>query len=124
MAAGVAVRALLASLALCAIAPGVAMAAVTFTATPANPSNQTTATFSFHDSAGGNPSFTCALDSAAPTSCAGGSALPEPERSAMTFTVPEATVAIAVIAAIAGLWILNRLVKLLLAGRHTASSDS
>ena len=87
MTAGAAVRALLVSLALCAIAPGVAMAAVTFTATPANPSNQTTATFSFHDSAGGNPSFTCALDSAAPASCTSPTTVSGLSEGSHTFTV-------------------------------------
>ena len=69
MATGVAVRALLVSLAVLAVAPGVAVAAptapVVFDQTPPAFTNQTSATFTFHDP-NGPASFTCALDAATP----------------------------------------------------------
>jgi hypothetical protein len=55
----------LALLVICAIAPAVANAAIVFDATPAGDTNQTTATFKFHDSAGAT-NFSCKLDSQAP----------------------------------------------------------
>ena len=73
MATGVAVRALLVSLALSVIAAGVAVAAppgIVFDAAPANPTNQTSATFQFHDTAGAS-TFACLLDSAHVTCHAG-----------------------------------------------------
>ena len=73
MATGAAVRALLASLTLLAIAPGAAVAATTivvFDADAANLTNQTSATFQFHDTARA-PTFTCLLDSATPACHAG-----------------------------------------------------
>jgi hypothetical protein len=66
------VRALLGCLGLCAIAPGLALGAaapIVFDQAPAVASNQTSTTFAFHDTAGGSPSFTCALDGALPTPC-------------------------------------------------------
>ncbi len=60
--------ALAAALALGAIGPSVAAAAVVFDAAPAMDTNQTSATFRFHDS-GGLTSFNCKLDSAAFSAC-------------------------------------------------------
>jgi hypothetical protein len=58
------VAATFALLVLCAIAPAVADAAIVFDATPAADTNQTTATFRFHDSNHGT-TFQCKLDSQA-----------------------------------------------------------
>jgi hypothetical protein len=64
VATGAAVRALLGSLALCAIVPGVAAAATfAFDSTPPPDSNQTTGTFVFTGQSGAT--FTCALDGGA-----------------------------------------------------------
>ena len=60
--------ALVATLALGAIGPSVAAAAVVFDATPAMDTNQTSATFRFHDTSG-LVSFNCKLDSAAASAC-------------------------------------------------------
>jgi hypothetical protein len=73
VAAWVAVRALLASLALAATVPGAAIAAPTgivFDMAPANPTNLTSATFQFHDT-NGSSTFACLLDSA-PVACHAG----------------------------------------------------
>jgi hypothetical protein len=74
VATGAAVRALLASLALCAIAPGVASAAITFEVAPAHQTNQTTATFKWVDSVT-EPSYTCKLDTDAAQGCTAGATL-------------------------------------------------
>jgi hypothetical protein len=68
VATGASVRALLVFLALCAIAPGVADAAITFEAAPAPQTNQTTATFRWHDTVT-EPSYTCELDTAGAHAC-------------------------------------------------------
>ena len=72
MATGVAVRALLVVVAVLAVAPGVAVAAptapVVFDQTPPAFTNQTSATFTFHDP-NGPASFTCALDAGTPATC-------------------------------------------------------
>jgi hypothetical protein len=65
VATGAAVRALLVSLALCVIAPGVAVAATfAFDSTPPAHTNQTSATFTFHGPAPGT-TFACSLDGGA-----------------------------------------------------------
>jgi hypothetical protein len=74
VATGAAVRALLVSLALCAIAPGVASAAITFEVAPAHQTNQTTATFKWVDSVT-EPSYTCRLDTDAAQGCTAGATL-------------------------------------------------
>ena len=64
--------ALLVILALGAASPGAGTAAnspIVFDATPASDSNQTSATFRFHDSAGGTPTFACKLDSGSFARC-------------------------------------------------------
>ena len=63
------VAALVVTLALGALWPGVASAAVVFDATPPADTNQTSATFRFHDSGGGSPSFDCKVDSGSFSSC-------------------------------------------------------
>ncbi|HXD64483.1 MAG TPA: hypothetical protein VNV17_07700, partial [Solirubrobacteraceae bacterium] len=77
VATGVVVHALLVSLALCAIAPGLADAApapVVFDQVPASATNQTSATFKFHDPQG-TASFTCELDSVSVSPCTANTAL-------------------------------------------------
>jgi hypothetical protein len=77
VATGAAVRALLVSLALCAITPGVALAAsapVVFDQTPPAFTNQTSATFKFHDP-NGTASFSCQLDSVSVSPCTANTAL-------------------------------------------------
>jgi hypothetical protein len=54
--------AFLLSVAVMVLAPAAAQAAITFPQAPANPTNQTSATFAFHDSSGGS-AFACKLDS-------------------------------------------------------------
>ena len=77
VATGAAVRALLASLALCALAPGVASAATTivFDVAPAPQTNQTTATFKWHDIATAS-GYTCQLDTTGATACSPSTNLP------------------------------------------------
>ena len=90
VATGAAVRALLVSLALCVIAPGVASAATTimFDVAPAHQTNQTTATFKWHDTATAS-SYMCQLDADAAHLCTAGATLTFSGLSegAHTFTV-------------------------------------
>ncbi len=83
MAGRVAVRALLVCLALCAIAAGPAVAAtapVVFDQVPPAATNQTSATFKFHDP-NGTASFTCMLDSVSVSPCTANTALTYPNLS-------------------------------------------
>jgi hypothetical protein len=64
--------AVLVIVALGAASPGAGAAPgtpIVFDSTPASDSNQTSATFSFHDSAGGTPTFACKLDSGSFAAC-------------------------------------------------------
>lgn len=89
-------RSLLVSLALCAIAPAVAAAAIVFDVAPALQTNQTTATFKWHDTATA-AGYMCELDTAGAHTCTPNTNLPFSNLSegAHTFTVqPQATGAI------------------------------